>query len=122
MVDDDPGSVSVFTRMLRGDGHFVIAVQSAIEALAVLDRKITRVEIIVSDINMPDMSGVEFYQEVERRNPDLAKRIVFITGGLSSRSRVNFLAGIPNPLLEKPFKTEQLFQAVASVAPGPEEE
>lgn len=119
LVDDDRGSVDLFTRMLRAEGHFVISVLSAVEALDILARGITKVEVIVSDLNMPDMSGVEFYREVEKRDPGLEKKIVFITGGVFSYARVEFLNNIPNPKLGKPFKAKELLQAIFTVLSAP---
>ncbi len=120
LVDDESGNARLFTEMLRSNGHFVISVPSAVEALNILARGITKVEVIVSDLNMPDMNGVEFYQEVEKSNPGLEKKIVFITGGIFSDARAKFLNNIPNPKLGKPFKVEQLLQAISDVLSTPE--
>jgi signal transduction histidine kinase len=120
LVDDEPRNVVVFTQMLRTNGHLVIPTASAIEALNILDRGLTKVDIIVSDLNMPDMNGIELYQEVEKRSPALAKKMVFITGGVFSGEMAKFLSRISNPKLEKPFKVEELLQAVSHIAAIPE--
>jgi PAS domain S-box-containing protein len=120
LVDDEPRNVVLITQMLGKNGHLVISTTSAIEALKILDRGLTDVDVIISDLNMPDMNGIELYQEVEKRKPALAKKIVFITGGVFSGEMSEFLARIPNPKLEKPFKSEELLQAVSHVAIIPE--
>jgi CheY-like chemotaxis protein len=120
LVDDEPRNVGIFAQILRKNGHFVISTTSAIEALNILERGLPEVDVIVSDLNMPDMNGIELYEEVEKQNPALAKKIVFITGGVFSDEMTEFLSRISNPKLEKPFKAEEMLQAVSHVAVIPE--
>jgi PAS domain S-box-containing protein len=116
LVDDEPGNVTLYSHLLRKNKHFVLATSSALEALEILERGLSKIDVIVSDLNMPDMNGVEFYQAVEKRAPALAKKIVFITGGIFADEMEKFLDRIPNPKLDKPFEVEDLLRAISHVA------
>ena len=57
----------------------------------------------------------EFYRQLARSAPDLAERVVFITGGASLESSREFLANVPNAALDKPFTRAALSQIVGEV-------
>jgi CheY-like chemotaxis protein len=63
-------------------------------------------DLIISDIKMPGMDGRRFYEEVKRRNINLANKIAFITGDTSRDTR-DFINETGNRFLEKPFKVEE---------------
>ncbi|HVZ81044.1 MAG TPA: ATP-binding protein [bacterium] len=115
VVDDEAANVALFTRMLRRHRHEVVSTTSALEALGILRKGLTRFDAVVSDLNMPDMSGVEFYKQVGRLDEALTARIVFVSGGVFDREMEAFLDRLPNPRLEKPFKIEDLLRAIAHV-------
>ena len=100
IIDDETSVCAVLERVLRD--HDVTAVGSARAALAVLAQQST-FDVIFSDMMMPEMSGVELYQEIERRWPALEPRIVFMTGGAFTPQVQEFLDQTRNPRLEKPF-------------------
>ena len=58
------------------------------------------------------MNGMQLYAELERSNPSLVKRIVFITGGAFTPAALKFLATIPNPNITKPFDADTLQKLV----------
>jgi CheY-like chemotaxis protein len=102
--------------MLRKNQHFVIATSSAREALEIISRGLSKIDVIVSDLNMPDMNGIEFYQAVQNRDGELARKIVFITGGVFSTEMEKFLHDVSNPRLDKPFEIADLLRAISHVA------
>ena len=57
---------------------------------------------------MPGMTGFELYQTILRRDPNLATRVVFITGDTLSPATQAHIAQSGNPFIAKPFKIEQL--------------
>ncbi len=59
--------------------------------------------MILSDIMMPEMSGIQFYPQLAARCPDATKKVVFISGGTFTNVAHEFLNSIPNERLEKPF-------------------
>lgn len=106
VVDDEPMIGGAICRTLRRE-HEVVAVTSAREAYTRLVGG-ERFDLVLSDVMMPDMSGVELHRELARHSPELAARMVFLTGGAFTAYARSFLQEMQNPLLEKPFSTEAL--------------
>lgn len=65
-------------------------------------------DVILCDVVMPAMTGLEFYVALQRRAPDLARRVVFMTGGTPSAALRALLEERPNAWLAKPFGAAEL--------------
>jgi len=109
VVDDEIFIGQALRRILRE--HDVTAVTTAPEALALLEQG-RRFDVIFSDIMMPEMSGMAFYQELSRRFPEAAADLVFMSGGTFTDGASAFLEHLPNDLLPKPFTTGQVREIV----------
>jgi CheY-like chemotaxis protein len=105
VVDDERAIGAILVRILRG--HDVTAVTSAKEALEIVEAR-QSFDVIFSDVMMPEMSGIEFYEELRRRRPALAERVIFITGGAFTDAAKDFLERVPNARLDKPFDVAAL--------------
>ena len=57
---------------------------------------------------MPTMSGIELYERLLATHPELARRVVFFTGGATTAEVHDFLRSVPNRRIEKPFKVDAL--------------
>jgi CheY-like chemotaxis protein len=64
---------------------------------------------------MPDLDGPGFYRELERRQPHLLPRVVFLTGDVLSSEAQAFFAQVDNRRLEKPFKAEAVRRVIQQV-------
>jgi len=106
LIDDDH-LIAVAVRRALGAEHEVTALQRAQEAL---DRIATgeRYDVILCDVMMPSMTGIEFYKRLARERPDQAERIVFLTGGAFTSSARTFLDEVANARMEKPFEVQGL--------------
>jgi PAS domain S-box-containing protein len=106
VVDDEPTIAQAVKRTLAAD-HEVIAYQRAGEAL---DRIIAgeRFDVILCDLMMPEMTGMEFHHELARSVPEQAALVVFLTGGAFTARARSFLDVIPNQRIEKPFDVMHL--------------
>jgi two-component system NtrC family sensor kinase len=113
VVDDEWSIRALLHDILRLDQHEVALASSGIEAADLVDRE--HFDIIHTDMKMPGMDGAAFYRHVQDRDPDLARRIVFITGDTVSPDTRAFLQGVSNPVLSKPFKIGPLRDAIESV-------
>lgn len=111
VVDDEPGVLRAVTRALQGELE-VVAVESAGDALRLLIDENVAFDVIFCDLMLPIMTGMELHARVEAKDPALAKRFVFMTGGSASQELRRFLDEVPNERLEKPFGNERL-QAIA---------
>jgi PAS domain S-box-containing protein len=106
VVDDDEPVRASVCRILRGE-HDVFAVASAREALERV-RQGGHFDVILCDVMMPEMSGMDLYAEMEQAFPEAARRIVFMTGGAFSPRAREFLERVGNPRIEKPFDVQEL--------------
>ncbi|HEU4578415.1 MAG TPA: response regulator [Polyangiaceae bacterium] len=110
IIDDEPRVLSVLSRMLGGT-HDVVAVGGAQEALEQLGRG-QRFDVIVCDLLMPEMSGIELYHVLEQQAPQLAQRMIFLSGGANTSMAGEFLSTVPNQALEKPPARMDLLRAI----------
>jgi PAS domain S-box-containing protein len=100
VVDDEPAIGVILARVLRD--HDVTVVTKAKEALAlVLSGR--HFDVILSDLMMPEMSGMELYDELIAHYPVVAQRVVFITGGVATPGASQFLDRVANERMSKPF-------------------
>ncbi|HUW34420.1 MAG TPA: response regulator [Planctomycetota bacterium] len=113
VVDDDEMCRKLLAEALARDGHFVDTADDGEAALARVER--TAYDAIIADIRMPGMGGDGFYAEIARRFPELAPRVIFITGDSISADTQEFLSKLPNPCLTKPFAMEELLVAVKNL-------
>jgi CheY-like chemotaxis protein len=105
VVDDEPAVGKVLARILRD--HDVTVVTKAEEALALLAAS-KHFDVILSDLMMPGMSGMAFYEELTQRYPDAARCVAFVTGGIFSPDVSAFLERIPNEHMAKPLNAESV--------------
>ncbi len=113
IVDDDPALGSTIQRILARQ-HDTVAVTSAADAQARLAAGET-FDIILCDLLMPGMSGMDLHAALLRDAPDHAARMVFMTGGAFTDRARAFLDRIPNPSIGKPFLSEELLALVRGV-------
>ena len=114
VVDDEPMILSMLKRGLAVQ-HDVITVASGEEALARL-RGGARFDVVLCDIMMPGMTGIETYDEIERLAPEQARRMVFLTGGVFTPEAQAFLDGQTRLIIEKPFAMGTVAALVDAVA------
>lgn len=110
LVDDDAMLLRSMKRVLRD--HDLVCLESAREALALLERG-ERFDLILSDLMMPDLTGMDFYELLLALDVDQARRVVFITGGAVNAEIADFLAVVPNTWVEKPVAPDALRALIA---------
>jgi two-component system cell cycle sensor histidine kinase/response regulator CckA len=110
VVDDEPLVLSVLGRMLS-TAHDVVTVGSAREALEELGRGVN-FDIILCDLLMPEMNGIDLYRVLEERSPELSRRMVFLSGGANTTLVTDFMQQMPNLSLKKPPAHADLLRAI----------
>ncbi|HEY6255061.1 MAG TPA: response regulator [Xanthobacteraceae bacterium] len=113
VVDDEPMLGLTIQRTL-GREHAVTAVTTAKEAYRLLSGG-EQFELILCDLMMPEMSGMDLHAELIKLAPDQANKFVFMTGGAFTEKATRFLAHSSNPTIKKPFKTAKLRELVQSL-------
>lgn len=112
LIDDDETMAKVVPRLLR-DLHDVEAELDARQAVARL-RRGEDFDVILCDLTMPYMTGVEVFEAISALSPALAARIVFLTGGALSEDASAFLDDCANLVIYKPFSMNRLRAVVCS--------
>lgn len=110
VVDDDPLVRRAIARKFRRQQ--VTLAENGVAATRALEQ--SRPDIIVSDLKMPEMDGLALAEEVKRRWPELADRIVFVSGTGSQIQRAELEAPL-QPVLRKPVEGRQLESRIAEV-------
>jgi CheY-like chemotaxis protein len=113
VVDDEPAMGRALQRALK-EHLEVLTLTSAKEALARI-RDGERFEVILSDVMMPEVTGMELYHGIKRIDAEQAARMIFVTGGAFTAAARDFLDRVPNPRIEKPVEATNLLAIVAGL-------
>ena len=80
--------------------------------------KSERYNLILLDIKLPGISGIELYEKLRKVAKSLAKRVVFITGDVMGTNTKEFLSRTKAPYITKPFDAEQLKRDINHILAG----
>ncbi|HTV24155.1 MAG TPA: ATP-binding protein [Polyangiaceae bacterium] len=116
VIDDEVLLRRAFGRALQPQYDLVLA-DSAERARAILARD-RAFDVILCDLMMPGMSGMDWYAWLATEHAELAARVVFMTGGAVTPEAREFLARSSNPVVLKPFDAEDLLSAAVRVRSG----
>jgi PAS domain S-box-containing protein len=119
VVDDEPDIARLLTDILEGDGHQAASASSGREALDWLSGR--EVDLIISDLRMPDMDGPTLYRTLAERRPELLTRLVFITGDTLAADITGFLSETGANVLEKPLDPPDVSRRVQGLLADYEE-
>lgn len=106
IVDDEETLLKVVTRILSRE-HEVVSTVAAREALAFCARG-DKFDLILCDLMMPDMTGMDLHRELSIVAPEMANRMIFLTGGAFTQQARGFLTDPPKEHIEKPFEAANL--------------
>jgi two-component system cell cycle sensor histidine kinase/response regulator CckA len=110
LVEDEEGLRSLNARGLRSRGYSVIEASNGIEAMEALEQKNGAVDLVVSDVVMPEMDGPTLLKTMRGRNPDL--KIIFVSGYAEDAFEKSLPENQQFAFLPKPFTLSQLVETV----------
>jgi len=113
VVEDEPDTRELLEFTLRLAGHHVDIAMGGREALQLLAR--CSYDVILSNLNMPGMSGEDLYRRIEHGWPHLAPRVVFVTAASPSPKFQAPYRGRPVPILTKPYTPQRLREVINEV-------
>ncbi len=113
LVEDSDVVRDVVARMLEGGGFTVLLASGGEEALALALRGDPHVDLLLTDIVMPEMDGVELADRMERERPGV--RILFMTGYAEEAVVNEGILGKPRECIGKPFSQEQITKRVRKI-------
>ncbi len=114
LVDDDPMVLKLMRRMLEGQGQ-ITSVLGGSDAMKLIDQHGKLFDIIISDFNMPQISGSDLYHHAAKHYPGLERRFIFVTGGAELPWAKTFLITAGNPVLEKPFQLKDILKMIHKI-------
>jgi DNA-binding response OmpR family regulator len=106
VVEDEPAIGSMCQRVLGREGFEVDIAVNGTLAQEMIDKK--QYCICLIDIRTPKMNGVELYQWLREKYPQMANRVIFTTGGVIDEKTIPFIEQSGRPFLPKPFTPGEL--------------
>jgi two-component system, cell cycle sensor histidine kinase and response regulator CckA len=116
LVEDEDPVRAVNGRALAARGYTVLEAASGVEALEIIEKRQAPVDLVVSDVVMPEMDGPTLLRELRKRYPDL--KVIFVSGYAEDAFRKNLPEGEEFNFLAKPFSLKQLVEAVKQALAG----
>jgi CheY-like chemotaxis protein len=113
VVDDEPGVRALMTRLLAARGYEVHAAEDGPSALAFLTGAAAGVDLVITDIVMPDMSGIRLAEEIESHWPGTP--VLFVSGYAQNATHGPRRLAARGPVLNKPFTPTQIATAVREI-------
>ena len=110
LVEDEDAVRALNARMLTSRGYTVLEANSGVEALRVFNEENGAIDLVVSDVVMPEMDGPTMLGELRRLNPDT--KVVFVSGYAEEAFKKNLPEGEEFHFLPKPFTMKQLVETV----------
>jgi len=113
VVDDDPLVTQLIVDTLTLEGYQLDSAPNGVAALEKIRHQ--RYDLILSDLNMPQLNGVGLYLALTQQSDRLSEKIIFITGSAGWAELHRFLKETGLPVLRKPFPVVELQQLVRQV-------
>ena len=113
LVEDSDVVRDVVAHMLKSGGLTVLQASGGEEALALARRRDAPIDLLLTDIVMPEMSGVELADRMEQERPDM--RILFMTGYAEAVVVNEGILGKRRECIGKPFTIEQITKRVRKI-------
>jgi two-component system cell cycle sensor histidine kinase/response regulator CckA len=113
LVEDEDPVRAVNARALSARGYTVLEAASGIEAMEIINERGAPVDLVVSDVVMPEMDGPTLLGELRKLYPDL--KVIFVSGYAEEAFRKNLPEGEEFNFLPKPFSLRQLVETVKQV-------
>lgn len=111
LIEDEPAVMSYVRAALERSGYEVVGSETGVDALRLLESG--QFLGVVSDMRTPGgVDGADVHEWVCRNRPELAQRIVFITGDIANEETVATLRKTGAPCVEKPFLVQQFISVV----------
>ncbi len=110
LVEDEEGLRQLNARGLASRGYTVLEAGNGVEAIEVLEKSSSQIDLVVSDVVMPEMDGPTLLRELRTRNPGL--KIIFVSGYAEDAFQKHLPADGQFAFLAKPFTLKQLVNAV----------
>jgi DNA-binding NtrC family response regulator len=114
LIEDEPAVMAYVRAALERSGYSVVCTESGAEGVRLLQSE--DFLGVVSDMRTPGgVNGAEVHAWIVRHRPELASRVVFITGDIANEETVATLRQTGAPCVEKPFRVQQFISVVEKI-------
>jgi DNA-binding NtrC family response regulator len=113
IVDDEPALLFVMEQMLITSGHRVIATHDPESAIGIYSKFWKEIDVVVSDLTMPDMDGEQFFSELKKVNPQV--KFIIITGFVNIEREVLLKRLGISGFVDKPFRAEKILRLIDDI-------
>ena len=113
LIDDEPMVTDICEMMLKSLGHTVLKAYSGSEGLELYETNKNRIDLIISDFNMPGMNGQEVVDKLRIINQSV--KVVLSSGGLSVTHEEDAIGRGFNGFLQKPYSLDALTDKIAEI-------
>jgi len=113
LIEDDPGVARAHSAILQHAGFKVTTVATADEAMVAIEK--TLFHVLVVDLILPRRDGTAFFDELAASHPEMAARVIFVTGWGSDPKVQKLIAHTGRPMLTKPVEATDLIAAVREI-------
>src|SRR5580693_7067872 len=111
LIEDEPAVMALVRAVLEGHGYVVVPTESGADALRLLAER--NFHGVVSDMRTPGgVDGAQVYAWIATNRPELASRLVFITGDIANEETAATLRRTGAPCVEKPFRVHDFITVV----------
>jgi DNA-binding NtrC family response regulator len=118
VIEDEPSVAAFLRTALERRGYQVASSSSSSEALKLLASG--QFSGVISDLRTPGgVNGADVREWLQQNRPELAAKMVFITGDTASLETISLLAEAQTPCVEKPFRLQQLMSTVEKMIGKP---
>lgn len=114
LIDDERSLLRTFERVFAGNFEVTTSFDPQAALTCCLDNP-ERFDVILCDVMMPDLNGVELYQILKKANSVLTQRFIFFTGGITRPELAEQIFSSKCPVILKPFTPKDVISAVTSV-------
>jgi len=114
LIEDEPSVMAYLQTVLERNGYMVTCSESGAEGLRLLETG--EFMGVISDMRTPGgVDGEDVHTWITQHRPELASRLVFITGDVANEETVATLQKTGSPCVEKPFRVQQFIEVVEKV-------
>ena len=119
IVEDSPELLELMCECLRGLGYTLLTANNGAAAVDLLRNRNNSIDLMITDVIMPHMSGMELYQRVQQIRPDM--KVVFISGYLEDTLSRLKIENAEITLIEKPFQVSEFTRTIREILDRPDE-
>ena len=113
LIDDEPMVTDICEMMLKKLGHKVLKAHSGSEGIKLYESNRNQIDLIISDLNMPEMNGQEVVDKLRRMDHNI--KVLLSSGGLSVAEENKVVSRGFNGFLKKPYNMNTLSEKIAEI-------